>query len=162
NYGSAIDPNVLAGSTVGLKGAGSSNPSRVLVNYNDPSSTLVGSDLSTQLTVPQPTNDYYSFSAVAGERITLALKGLNGSGANLNTLNPALEIYDASGNLLTSNDNGAADGRNALLNYTVAAGTYKVHVSAAAGTSGDYVLSMAPTALTPTVTAAATNEDVQS
>jgi hypothetical protein len=55
---------------------------------------------------------------------------------------PLIELFDASGALVASNDNGAADGRNAALNYAVpldAGGTYRIRVGVTAG-AGDYTL----------------------
>ena len=45
----------------------------------------------------------------------------------------AFAVYDPAGTLVASDDNGAADGRNALLNYTaLASGSYTIRVLAAA------------------------------
>ncbi|MBD3785732.1 MAG: pre-peptidase C-terminal domain-containing protein [Sphingomonadales bacterium] len=51
-----------------------------------------------------------------------------------NLLDPALALYGPDGTLLASNLNGAEDGRNATLSYTVTeAGTYLIEVVAEAG-----------------------------
>jgi hypothetical protein len=72
-----------------------------------------------------------------------------GSGQFANVFDPYLALYDAEGNLVASNDNGASDGRNAELSYHVPkgkGGTYyiKVMSSMSSGwpTSGEYVLSI--------------------
>ena len=51
------------------------------------------------------------------------------------TLNPALDVLNASGTVLASNDNGAPDGRNSQLTFTApSAGNYIIKVSATAST----------------------------
>jgi hypothetical protein len=66
----------------------------------------------------------------------------DGAGQPDNTLDSKLRLLDASGAVLVADDIGAADGRNALLNFTApSAGTYFIEVSSAS-TSGNYVLSM--------------------
>jgi subtilisin family serine protease len=67
-----------------------------------------------------------------------------GSGEFVNTLDPIIRLYDGAGNLLATNDNGAADGRNALLKYKVPAGgsiqNYYIEVASVGDTKGEYVL----------------------
>ena len=60
-----------------------------------------------------------------------------------------LRLYDAAGNLLATNDNGASDGRNAKLSYKVpknGGGTFYIEVLAsdatAEPTKGEYILSV--------------------
>ena len=51
-------------------------------------------------------------------------------------------MYNSSGAKLASNDNGAPDGRNALLSFTAPlAGVYKIRVLATKN-SGEYVLNI--------------------
>ena len=87
--------------------------------------------------------DYYRFSVKAGDALTLStLTPADGSNQFANTLDPKIELYNSSGTLVASNDNGAADGRNALLNYTAAVGgSYVVRVLSAAN-SGEYAMSI--------------------
>jgi hypothetical protein len=60
----------------------------------------------------------------------------------LSSLDATLELFDPDGNPLATNDNGAADGRNARIVHTAAdAGFYYVRVGAAPGSSGGYLLS---------------------
>jgi len=89
-------------------------------------------------------DDYYSFTLGAGETIQLSTKTpADGPNQFVNTLNPALDLFDPAGLKVATNDNGAPDGRNALLNFTATApGTYKVRVYANASTSGEYVLTL--------------------
>lgn len=65
----------------------------------------------------------------------------DGSGEFVNALNPRLYLYDPTGALVATDQDGAADGRNSLLKYTATfAGKYTVRVAPEAGTSGEYVL----------------------
>jgi plastocyanin len=68
----------------------------------------------------------------------------DGAGEFANALNPRLRLLDATGNVVTVDDDGAPDGRNGLLNFvnTGSAATFYVKVSSttAASTQGEYVL----------------------
>jgi hypothetical protein len=71
------------------------------------------------------------------------------SGEFTNNLDPIVRLYDQGGNLVASNDNGAADGRNAKLSYKVPknkGGAYYVEMAASpltsSPTSGEYILSV--------------------
>jgi hypothetical protein len=70
-----------------------------------------------------------------------------------------VQLYDASGNLLGTNDNGAADGKNAKLTYRVAAtGAYYVRVLGVNGSAGEYTLSVkGATGALPAFTVTGTN-----
>ncbi len=91
--------------------------------------------------------DFYKFTLAAGQTVRLSTQ-TPGDGADEvnNPLNPALQLYDSAGNKIAFNDNGAADGRNALLSYTAAAaGIYYVQVVSATTmpvTSGEFVLTI--------------------
>jgi Zn-dependent metalloprotease len=88
-------------------------------------------------------SDDYLFHLRAGESVTIAtLTPGDGAGEFVNALDPKIELYDQNNVLVASNDNGAADGRNAVLSFTTAAatGAYRIHVSGAGGTAGEYVL----------------------
>ncbi len=72
-----------------------------------------------------------------------------GAGEPANRLDPLLRLYDSAGNLLASNDDGADDGRNALLRYKVpknAGGRFYIQVASAAdavdAAVGEYFLSI--------------------
>lgn len=67
-----------------------------------------------------PTTDFYEVSGLRNQTLefeTLTPGDL--SGEFRNGLDSLLRLYDATGRLLASNDNGGADGRNAKLSYTV-------------------------------------------
>ncbi len=95
-------------------------------------------------------SDYYSLAVNAGSTITLTTRTPgDGSGEFNNALDPALELYNPAGALVASNDNGAVDGRNALLTHVATVtGTYKVRVLGASS-SGEYVLTMSGGSDTP-------------
>jgi ELWxxDGT repeat protein len=86
--------------------------------------------------------DYYRLSVAADEPIYLATSTPgDGAGEFLNYADPRIELYDPSGTLIASDDNGADDGRNAALLLTAPlAGTYTVRVLASDGATGPYVL----------------------
>ena len=88
-------------------------------------------------------SDYYNMTVAAGDSIKLSTRTpAGGPNEFANNLNPALDLYDPSGNKVATNDNGDPDGRNALLNYTATvAGTYRIRVYASAG-AGEYVLNV--------------------
>ena len=74
--------------------------------------------------------DYYTLQPAAGQQVQLAT-ATPGGAANEpeNTLDPRIDLYDANGNLVGSNDNGAFDGRNARLSFLADGQTYTVKVS---------------------------------
>ncbi|MEN6449292.1 MAG: M36 family metallopeptidase, partial [Thermoguttaceae bacterium] len=105
-------------------------------------------------------NDYYRvhLDAGAGVRILTATPG-DASGQFVNLLDPQIEFYNPSGALVASDDNGAADGRNAQLTYVATAGgDYVIRVLPAAGT-GEYVLSVDSSLVTVTLPADAREGD---
>jgi hypothetical protein len=64
----------------------------------------------------------------------------DGSGEFVNVVNPHLELYDPSNNLVASGA-ALADGRNErLVHASLTTGTYRVRVTSEAGTSGEYLL----------------------
>ncbi len=89
--------------------------------------------------------DYYKFFLSAGQSIRLSTYTLgDGPGEFVNSLNPRLNLYLYLGSpqatLVAANDDGAADGRNALLTYTAPAdGIYAAQISTGV-TRGEYVL----------------------
>ncbi|MBH0199685.1 MAG: PKD domain-containing protein [Nitrospira sp.] len=112
------------------------------ISLTDQSLGSVGARIFPQigLTVPDPV-DFYSFLVNAGDvlAITTTTPG-DGAGEPANTLDPALQLFDPSGTLIASNNNGAADGHNAVISATAATtGQYKIAVLPTAG-SGDYTV----------------------
>lgn len=89
-------------------------------------------------------SDEYTVEANAGDQlvITTTTPG-DGPGEPANTLVPLVELFGLNDELLASNTGGAADGRNALLEYTaVGSGTYRVRVTPVSG-QGAYTLHVA-------------------
>lgn len=135
------------------------------------STTLLGLNnrlisISPQTLLGAPDDDQYSLSLIAGHPVILTTTTpSDGPNEYANTLDPVLELYDAAGNLVASNNNGAPDGRNALLAYKPAAtGLYTLKISAASGTFGDYVLNVkklnpAPADLLPDCDTGLSNAD---
>ncbi|MDO8268888.1 MAG: CARDB domain-containing protein, partial [Moraxellaceae bacterium] len=90
-------------------------------------------------------SDSYTFHATAGQELTITTTTPgDGAGEPVNLLDARIEVYDETGALVASDDNGAADGRNASLIFTPASsGLYEVRVIAAGSglaAQGDYVL----------------------
>jgi len=88
--------------------------------------------------------DYYSVALAVGDILVMRTQTpADGALEFLNTLDPKIEVYNAGGTMVASNDN-SADGHNAALTYTATvAGTYAVRVLAVAS-SGAYVLYASP------------------
>jgi subtilisin family serine protease len=93
------------------------------------------------------TDDWLSFRVNTGD--TLALATITPAGDPQdpyhihNTLDPQIELYSPTNTLLASDDNGAADGKNAVLSHTAAtAGLYRARVRGMNGTTGEYVLTV--------------------
>ncbi len=88
----------------------------------------------------------------------------DGVGEPANLLDVRVELYDAAGVLVASNEDGAADGRNAALSYTaLSGGAYKVKVIKETDSArGEYVLRVTGatgvTNLAPQVVAASPTE----
>lgn len=85
--------------------------------------------------------DYYAVNLAAGAAFSVTTSTpSDGAFEFQNTLNPALELYNSGGTLVASDDNSAADGRNAqFLYHATVAGAYYLRVRAAAG-SGEYIV----------------------
>src|SRR5262249_31587198 len=87
--------------------------------------------------------DTYLIRATAGDTLTVttATPG-DGTGEPQHTLDPQLELLNPSGTVVATDNNGAADGRNARLVYSVPSdGTYRVIVRPVTG-DGPYILTV--------------------
>lgn len=86
-------------------------------------------------------DDVFSFAVEAGDNLTITSSTpLDGGDEPNNDLDPILELYDPSGTLVAANNNGAADGKNALINHvTEATGRYEVRVGSVTG-AGEVVI----------------------
>ena len=91
---------------------------------------------------PGDTADWYSIN-VADTAHALRLETstpADGPGEFVNTLDPHIQLYDPSGNLVASGTN-MVDGRNEYIQYTpLATGSYRVRVTADNSTTGEYFL----------------------
>jgi Bacterial pre-peptidase C-terminal domain/Bacterial Ig-like domain len=107
-------------------------------------------------TLPPAQPDWFSINVInPGNLLQLATTTPgDGSGEFVNTLNPHIELYDPSNNLVASGTIGA-DGRNETIQYApLVAGSYRVKVTGEGTTSGEYFLNsqFAPLSTIQTVT----------
>jgi hypothetical protein len=90
--------------------------------------------------------DWYSVTLEAGTPYSFPIiTPGDGAGEFVNTLDPKIELFDPSGNLLDSDDGVIkiidADGRNETLYFTPnTSGLYRIRVTAENGTTGEYFL----------------------
>jgi subtilisin family serine protease len=104
----------------------------------------------------------FTFNAAAGDTIQAqTFTPGSGVGDPVNDLDPRLELLGPTGQLIAANDNGAGDGRNALIfDRLPVAGLYTLRISSTtfASTSGRYalLLSGATGAVTPTLAVSST------
>ena len=95
--------------------------------------------------VSGPVVDAYQFAANAGDALLIATSTPGGGRFEfVNDLDPLIDLIDPSGAVVATDDNGAADGRNASIRHTAQrGGNYTVRVRAAGGVSfGHYVLTI--------------------
>ncbi len=93
----------------------------------------------------ESTPNYYRvlFDADDPIRIETATPA-GGPGQFVNDLDPKVELYDPTGALVARDDNGAPDGRNALVRHTaLLAGAYTVRVTGVNATRGEFALGVA-------------------
>jgi hypothetical protein len=81
----------------------------------------------------------------AGDPIRIESKTPAGGPAEFaNSLDPIVELYDPTGAFVASDDNGAPDGRNALVRHAaMLSGAYTLRVTGVNGTRGEYTLRVA-------------------
>ena len=121
----------------------SASVSRDTIFVGNPSGVPGGGGEVFVFSVPSG-EDGYTVNARAGDVLTIRTATPGGGPREfVNVLDPKIELYDPAGILVASNDNGASDGRNALLTYSAnVTGTYTVQVLACDQTAGEYVLSV--------------------
>ena len=88
-----------------------------------------------------PNDDWYSVNVTNTVNPIRLETGTpaDGTGEFANALNPHIELYDPSGTLVASGV-PQVDGRNEAIQYLpLTTGTYRVHVAAEGGTSGEYI-----------------------
>jgi hypothetical protein len=100
--------------------------------------------LTASATVAALASDYYKLAISAGDALRIETTTPAGPYEFANTLDPTIQLYDPNGLLVLSDDNGAADRRNALAEYTaLMSGVYVVQVSATTNSSnGVYTLNV--------------------
>ena len=111
-----------ASSTVGIKDAGTQGSNRLLLAFNNGPNAFVGTGQSTLISPPNPTPDFYSFTANAGDVITLGAEVQGVGTANV-------ELRDGANAVLASGI--AATNLDSVINNFVigAGGTYYARVS---------------------------------
>jgi subtilisin family serine protease len=87
------------------------------------------------------TEDFYSVPVTVGDLLEITtLTPDDGAGEFVNLLDPQVELFAPDGTLVAFDDNGAADGRNVLIQHLADhTGVYRVRLTAASG-SGEYLL----------------------
>jgi hypothetical protein len=136
NYAPSVTAGAVSGATAGIKAAGTTNPSRLLLSFNQAPGALVGANLSTRInppTVAQP--DFYSFTVATADSFSLALTAL--AAGNIN-----LHLTDAGGNVLIQGTPGATNLTRSLSNWNLplATGTYYARVTGDGGVPYSLVL----------------------
>lgn len=99
---------------------------------------------STPGPVAAPTGDFYQFQASAGDQLQIQTTAPTEKTyfypANLD---PIVRLIGPDGTVIAEDDNGAQDGLNSLLDFSVSeSGTYTVQLVSASYSSGEYLLEM--------------------
>ena len=88
--------------------------------------------------------DSYNVQANVGDQLVIkTTTPFDGPNLPQNLLDPRIELLNSAGTVVAINDNGAADGKNALINYTVpvgASGQYTVRLRGSQ--TGEYTLAV--------------------
>ena len=109
-----------------------------------PQSNNLRTDILAYVAGKAVTGGSYLVRADAGATLTITTSTPgDGPGEPVSTLDPQLKLYAPDGTEVAASLNGAADGRNARIVYTVPAaggGLYRLDVRAENGTAGDYVV----------------------
>jgi hypothetical protein len=130
-----------ASATVGVKGAGTQGPDRLLLAFNNGPNAFVGSGKSTLISQP-PGDDWYSITVIQGLLQFETSTPGDGPGEFVNTLDPHIELYDSTGTTLIATGAPLNDGRNESITVSglPAPATYLVRVTSEGDTSGEYFL----------------------
>ncbi len=123
-----------ASATVGIKGAGTQGPMRLLLAFNNGPNAFVGTGQSTLLSPPNPTPDLYSFTASAGDVVTLAVKALGMGAANI-------ALLDSGGAVIAPGVGGSTNLDSVVSNFPIGAGgTYYARVNSSAAVAYNLVV----------------------
>jgi hypothetical protein len=111
-----------ATATVGIRGAGTQRPDRLLLAFNNGPNDFVGSGKST-LIFPNPTPDLLSFTLTAGEANTLVVKSLSGLPANV-------ALLDCDGEVIATGVSGALNVDSVIGNFVApVSGVYYARIT---------------------------------
>jgi hypothetical protein len=137
----AATGNNGASATVGVKGAGTQGPDRLLLAFNNGPNTFVGSGKSTLISQP-PVDDWYSVTVISGRLQFETSTPADGPGEFVNTLDPHIELFDSTGATLIATGAPLEDGRNESINLSglPAPATYLIRVTSEGDTRGEYFL----------------------
>jgi len=91
--------------------------------------------------------DWYSFNVNAGDNLVITTTTPGATTASglqfVNNLDPTINLYDASGNLVATATGNAADGRNSVIDFTaLTPGSYRVQVLSTNDSLGEYTVSI--------------------
>ena len=130
-----------ASATVGIKGAGTQGPDRLLLAFNNGPNNFVGSGKSTLISQP-PVDDWYRITVIRGLLTFETSTPADGPGEFVNTLDPHIELFDSTGTTLIATGDPLEDGRNESINVSglPAPATFLVRVTSEGSTSGEYFL----------------------
>ena len=123
--------NEGASATVGVKGAGTQGPNRLLLAFNNGPNGFVGTGKSALVTPPVPGPDLYAFALNAGDVVTLAVESVGLA---------AVDLIDGGGAVLATGV-GATNLDGVVNSFAVSAtGTYYARVTAPLGGASGYTL----------------------
>jgi hypothetical protein len=130
-----------ASATVGVKGAGTQGPDRLLLAFNNGPNNFVGSSKSALISQPR-SDDWYSVTVIQGLLRFETSTPADGPGEFVNNLDPHIQLYDSTGATLIATGVPLEDGRNESINVSglPAPATYLVRVTSDGDTSGEYFL----------------------
>ncbi len=135
NYASSVLTTVVTSATAGVKDAGTSNPARLLIHFNQAAGTLVGPSRSTRFVPVVPTPDWYKIDIAAGERVGLSVTTSSSKNVDIQLL-----ATDGS-TVLATGTVGATNLGNAISNVLIGvAGTYYARVTGDSNTSYSLVV----------------------
>ncbi len=123
-----------ASATVGIKGAGTQGPNRLLLAFNNGPNAFVGSGQSTLISPPNPTPDLFSLTLTAGEANTLVVKSLSGPAASV-------ALLDCNGAVIAAGVSGATNVDSVISNFVApVSGVYYARVTSASSVPYDLVV----------------------
>lgn len=115
-----------ASATVGIKAAGTQGSDRLLLAFNNGPNAFVGTGLSTLISPPSATPDYYSFSLTAGQSVNVALTALTPTSMSV-------ELRNSSDAVLATGVGGFTNVTSMISNFVAGStGTYYLRVTGAA------------------------------